>query len=90
MQDTTTATTTTTEPSEQNVTEPEKPGNPDSSFNWDHMGNVLAGLIFHDFLLVFIIVLVLIVLRFGFDFDFFRKDDAKKENMKHMFSEADA
>ena len=30
------------------------------TFDWNHLSNVLAGLIFHDFILVFIITAVLI------------------------------
>ena len=42
------------------------------SFDWNHLGNVLAGLIFHDFILVFIIAAVLIAAKRICNFDMCR------------------
>jgi len=63
------------------TTAPEKPGdeNSDSSFNWDHLGNVMAGLVFHDLILVFVIALVLVILRFAIGYDC-----SSKQTMQHI------
>ena len=77
----TTAIMTTTIPPVQNSTV--KPGD-DSSFNWDHLGNMMVGLLVHDVILVFIIALVLILMRFVCGYEYSSKQPSKKP----MFSEA--
>ena len=67
---TTTTTTTTTQ-------------NPNSSFDWTHLANVLTGLIFHDFILIFVIILVLVIVRYVFNYEF-----SPRKSLNAPFSEA--
>ena len=76
-----TTTTTTRTATTTTITEaPEEPGD-DFSFNWDHFGNVVVGLMLHDFILICVVAVILLILRFVVGYNWFSKRPISSLNL---------